>query len=51
LAQRGLSRIPPGQNIDHIRPLSQGGSDTPSNMRLLSVEAHHQKTAAERRQY
>ncbi len=51
LAQRGLSRIPPGQNIDHIRPLSQGGSDTPSNMQLLSVEAHHQKTAAERRQY
>ena len=51
LRQHGLTRIPPGYNIDHIRPLSQGGSDTPSNMQLLSVEAHHQKTAAERRHY
>lgn len=51
LRQQGLTRIPSGQNIDHIRPLSQGGSDTPNNMQLLSAEQHHQKTAAERRQY
>lgn len=51
LREHGLTRIPPGMNIDHIRPLSQGGSDTPSNMQLLSAEAHHQKTAAERRHY
>jgi len=51
LRQQGLSRTPPGTHIDHIRPLSQGGSDTPSNMQLLSVEAHHQKTAEERRRY
>lgn len=51
LHQQGLTRIPPGYHIDHIRPLSQGGSDTPSNMQLLSIEAHHQKTAAERRHY
>lgn len=51
LRQLGLTRVPPGMNVDHIRPLSQGGSDTPSNMQLISVEAHHQKTAAERRHY
>jgi len=51
LSQQGLTRIPSGYHIDHIRPLSQGGSDTPSNMQLLSVEAHHLKTAAERRHY
>lgn len=51
LRQQGLSRIPAGYHIDHVIPLSQGGSDTPSNMQLLSVEAHHQKTAAERRHY
>ena len=51
LRQQGLIRIPSGYHIDHITPLSQGGSDTPSNMQLLSVEAHHQKTAAERRHY
>lgn len=51
LRQHGLTRIPQGMHIDHIRPLSQGGSDTPGNMQLLSIEAHHHKTAAERRHY
>lgn len=51
LRQHGLTKIPPGFNIDHITPLSKGGSDTPSNMQLLSIEAHHTKTAAERRHY
>jgi 5-methylcytosine-specific restriction endonuclease McrA len=51
LRQHRLTHVPAGYHVDHIRPLSQGGSDTPSNMQLLSVEAHHQKTAAERRKY
>jgi len=25
-------KVPPGYHVDHIKPLSIGGSDTPSNM-------------------
>lgn len=51
LRQHRLTHVPAGYHVDHIRPLSQGGSDTPSNMQLLTIEEHHQKTAAERRHY
>jgi len=51
LRQHGLRRVPPGYEIDHIVPLSEGGSDTPSNMELLSKSAHHAKTAAEAERY
>ena len=49
LREHGYTKVPNGYEVDHIRPLSQGGSDSPSNMQLLSTEAHHQKTASERR--
>lgn len=48
LSARGLSSTPPGYEIDHIRPLSQGGTDDPSNMQLLTIEQHRAKTASER---
>lgn len=44
-----LKSIPDGHEIDHIIPLSQGGSDTPSNMQLLTEKSHARKTASERR--
>jgi hypothetical protein len=48
LRSKGYTKVPRGYDVDHIRPLSEGGSDTPANMQLLSTEAHHHKTARER---
>jgi hypothetical protein len=31
---------PPDYEIDHIKPLSIGGSDTPANMRLQGIDLH-----------
>jgi len=50
LKSRGYESTPYGYEIDHIIPLSQGGSDDPSNMQLLTVSQHQQKTARERTQ-
>jgi hypothetical protein len=33
-------RVPPGYEVDHIKPLSIGGPDTPANMRLQGVDLH-----------
>ena len=33
-------KVPPGYHIDHIKPLSIGGDDLPSNMRLLDIDMH-----------
>ena len=33
-------RVPPGYDVDHIEPLSVGGSDTPANMRLQGTDLH-----------
>jgi hypothetical protein len=37
-----LSRgqVPPGYQVDHINPLSIGGPDIPSNMRLQGIDLH-----------
>lgn len=48
LRSRGYSQLPDGYEIDHITPLSEGGSDDPSNMQLLTIDAHKRKTANER---
>jgi hypothetical protein len=48
LNSKGLFEIPKGYEVDHIIPLSEGGSDDPSNMQLLTVEQHQIKTAKER---
>lgn len=48
LRSQGYAKVPDGYEVDHIIPLSQGGSDTPDNMQLLTVEQHRQKTARER---
>jgi len=49
LKSRGLKKVPQGYQVDHITPLSKGGQDSPTNMQLLSKQAHNQKTAAERK--
>ncbi len=33
-------KTPPGYSVDHIKPLSIGGADLPSNMRLLDNHFH-----------
>lgn len=48
LNNMGYTSVPYGYEIDHIVPLSQGGSDSPYNMQLLTVEQHKAKTARER---
>jgi hypothetical protein len=49
LRSLGYTQTPVGYEVDHIIPLSQGGSDSPSNMQLLTVQQHRIKTARERR--
>jgi len=42
------SRLPKVANeVDHIVPLSQGGTDDPSNLRAINRECHRAKTARE----
>jgi len=47
LKSRGYDKTPPGQEVDHVIPLSKGGADEPYNMQLLPKEAHKQKTKME----
>lgn len=46
---RGSCKNPKGMEVDHLIPLWAGGADHPSNMQLLSKEAHRAKHAAERK--
>jgi hypothetical protein len=39
-------KVPPGYHVDHLKPLSVGGADKGSNMRLILIEdhkAHHRR--------
>jgi hypothetical protein len=44
LRSRGLNHVPAGYEVDHVVPLYGGGSDTPSNMQLLTIADHKEKT-------
>jgi len=33
-------KVPPGYQVDHIKPLSIGGKDVPANMRLQGTDLH-----------
>jgi 5-methylcytosine-specific restriction enzyme A len=41
-------RIGPSEELDHIVPLSQGGTDERSNLQGLCVAHHAEKSAGER---
>lgn len=49
LKRKGLDKVPNGYEIDHIQPLFKGGTDSPTNMQLLTKEEHLKKTKLERR--
>jgi len=48
LKSNGYNTVPDGYEVDHIKPLSEGGVDETYNMQLLTKEQHKQKTARER---
>jgi 5-methylcytosine-specific restriction endonuclease McrA len=47
--------IPPGMEVDHVKPLSKGGSNKPKNTHLQSAKSNHSyprtKTGAIRGKY
>lgn len=47
LKSRGLTKVPKGKEVDHKKPLIDGGSDTVRNMQLLTETQHAAKTARE----
>jgi len=49
LKSRGLRDVPPGYEVDHIVPLSKGGSDQSWNMQLLPKYMHKLKSSSEKR--
>ena len=49
LKKKGLKKVPRGKEIDHKIPLSEGGSDSLRNLRLIKKKTHKQKTKREAR--
>ena len=49
MRQTGYPHGRPGYVIDHIKPLSEGGSDDPSNMQWQTKEAAKEKDKWERK--
>ena len=48
LREHGYKKVPSGYDVDHIKPLFKGGTDTPDNMQLITKSQHKIKTAEER---
>ena len=44
LKQRGYKggKAPPGYQANHIKPLAEGGKDTPDNIRVIKTTKHRQ---------
>ena len=49
LKNKGLTKVPPGKEVDHKKPLEDGGADSVSNLQLLTKKQHAEKTAREAR--
>jgi 5-methylcytosine-specific restriction endonuclease McrA len=46
---KATGRIRPAQEVDHITPLWEGGTDADANLQSINVECHKAKTAQEQR--
>lgn len=51
LASHGFTETPPGWEVHHVVPLSEGGADSPDNMVLLREQDHDWITARHRQFY
>jgi len=51
LRMRGYRRVPRGFHVEHRVPLFAGGSDSPSNMQLMYIPGHKQKTRIDFRMF
>ncbi|MCX6164370.1 MAG: HNH endonuclease signature motif containing protein [Ignavibacteriae bacterium] len=51
LKKNGYKKVPPGYQVDHIKPLSEGGTDTPDNMQLIPTSVHKEKTTTEKHKH
>lgn len=40
LKQKGMEKVPKGKVVHHEEPLSEGGSDTRRNVKLVSKKTH-----------
>lgn len=40
-------RVTEGREVDHIRPIKDGGTDDDDNLQLLCVACHERKTCAD----
>lgn len=40
LKEQGRKTVPKGKEVHHKKPLSEGGSDTRRNVKLVSKKAH-----------
>lgn len=49
LEEKGLTKVPKGKEVDHKKPLVDGGSDSLSNLQLIKKSTHKKKTAKEAR--
>jgi len=45
---RAEGRVTPATELDHIKPLHQGGTDTPDNRQGLCTDCHLEKSKTER---
>jgi len=47
LKKHGHKSVPVGYELDHKRPLSEGGTDTLWNLHLIKKKTHKKKTKRE----